>query len=157
MPYIIEWSDFSRLHFEGVFVVSAPREQVFGAVGDPNQVARCIPDLRKLEVRSTDEFDVVVGIRVAVITGELAMHFRTVEKEPPSRAKLTAHGTGLGSAVDLEMVTELAVQPGGGTSMKWTAEATVSGKMASLGQGLMKSQAEKMIRQLFDCLRSKLE
>ena len=145
------------MHFEGVFDVSAPRERVFGVISDPNQVARCIPDLGMLDVKSADEFDAVVGVRVAVITGELSMRFRTVEKEPPSRVKLLAHGTGLGSAVDLEMVTELADGGGGGTSMKWTADATVSGKMASLGQGLMKSQAEKIIRQLFDCLRKKLE
>jgi len=40
--------------------------------------------------------------------------------------------------------------------MKWTAEASVSGKVASLGQGLVKAQAEKIIRELFDCLRSRL-
>ena len=145
------------MHFDGVFAVSAPRERVFGVISDPDQVAKCIPDLRRLDVKSADEFDAIVGIRVAVISGELSLRFRTVEKKPPSRAKLVAHGMGLGSAVDLEMVTELADEVGGGTSMKWTADATVSGKIASLGQGLMKSQAEKIIRQLFDCLRSKLE
>jgi carbon monoxide dehydrogenase subunit G len=145
------------LHFEGVFAVSAPRERVFGVVSDPDQVARCIPDLRRLDVKSAEEFDAVVGVGVAIIRGELSMRFRTVEKNPPSRFKLLAHGTGLGSAVDLEMVTELADAEGGGTSMKWTADATVSGKIASLGQGLMKSQTEKIIRQLFDCLRGKLE
>ncbi len=145
------------MHFEGVFTVSAPRERVFGVITDPDQVARCIPDLRRLDVRSADEFDAIVGVGVAVIRGELSMRFRTVEKKPPSRVKLLAHGTGLGSAVDVEMVTELVDGGGGGTSMKWAADASVSGKMASLGQGLMKSQAERVIRQLFDCLRKKLE
>ena len=145
------------MHFEGVFVVPVPRERVYGVISDPDQVARCIPDLRRLDVKSPDEFDVVVGVGIAIIRGELLMRFRTVDKVPSTRAKLVAHGTGMGSAVDLEMVTELAEAQGGGTSMKWTAEATVAGKMASLGQGLMKSQAEKIIRQLFDCLRVKLE
>jgi uncharacterized protein len=145
------------LHFEGVFMVSARREHVFGVISDPNQVARCIPGLRRLDVKSAEEFDAVVGVGVAIITGELSMHFSAVEKNPPSRFKLLAHGTGLGSAVDVEMVTELADAEGGGMLMKWTADATVSGKLASLGQGLMKSQAEKIIRQLFDCLRNKLE
>jgi carbon monoxide dehydrogenase subunit G len=144
------------LHFEGVFAVAAPKERVFGVITDPNQVAKCFPDLRRLEVKSPDEFDAVIGIRVAIVTGEISMHFRAVEKEPPTRAKLLGRGAGLGSAVDLEIVTELADGAEGGTSMKWTADATVSGKIASLGQGLIKSQAEKIIRQLFDCLRTKL-
>jgi uncharacterized protein len=144
------------LHFEGVFTVAAPRERVFALVNDPNQVARCMPDLRRLEVKSEDEFVAVVGTGVSIVRGDITLHFRTVQKEPPSRAKMEAHGSGLGSAIDVEMVTELS-EAEGGTSMKWTAEASVSGKLASLGQGLIKSQSERIIRQLFDCLRAKLE
>lgn len=145
------------MHFEGVFTVSAPRERVYGTVTDPDQVARCMPDLKRLDVKSEDEFDAVVGVGVALIRGDLSLRFRTVEKRPPSMVRMAAHGTGLGSAVDVEMVTELADGKDGGTSMKWTADATVSGKIASLGQGMMKSQAERIVRQLFDCLRSRLE
>ncbi len=145
------------MHFEGTIEVAAPRKRVFAAVTDPNRVARCIPDLKKLEVRSADEFDAVVKVGVSFVRGDFALVFRTVEKQAPSRVKLTAHGTGLGSAVDVSMETYLADTPSGGTSMKWSAEAQVSGKIASLGQRLVQSQAEKIIRQLFDCLRGKLE
>lgn len=145
------------MHFEGVFTVASPREQVFGAVTDPNRVARCIPDLKRLDVRSEGEFDAVVGIGVSIIRGDISLRFRTLEKQPPSRVRMVAHGTGLGSAVDVEMVTELTDGEEGRTSMNWSAEASVSGKMASLGQGLIDSQAERIIRRLFDCLRSRLE
>ena len=144
------------MHFEGVFAVSAPRERVFDAITDPNQVARCMPGLRKLDVKSDDEYDALVTVGVSIIRGEISLHFRTIEKQFPSRVKIVSRGVGLGSAVDVEMVTELDPVKEGGTSMKWTAEANVSGKVASLGQGLIKSQAERTIRDLFDCLRSKL-
>lgn len=145
------------MRFEGVFTVAAPRERIFGLVTDPEQVSGCMPNLRRLDVKSQDEFDVVVGVGVSVIRGDISLHFRILEKQPPSRVKMVAHGTGLGSAVDVEMVTELAERKEGGTSMKWSAEASVSGKVASLGQGLIRSQAEKIIRELFDCLRSRLD
>jgi len=154
--YIIAKGDVSRLRFEGIFTVASPKERVFAVVTDPNQVARCMPDLRKLEVKSKDEFVAVVGTGISLLKGEISLHFRTLEKSP-SGAKMVAHGSGLGSIVDVEMVTELTDDEGGGTSMKWTAEAKVSGKIASLGQGLIKSQSERIIRQLFDCLRGKLE
>ena len=146
-----------RLRFEGTFEVAAPREEVFQAVTDPDQVARCMPDLQKLEVKSADEFDAVVKVGVSFVRGEFLLNFKTVERQHPSRVRMKAHGTGLGSAVDVEMATDLTETPSGGTSMKWTAEAQVSGKVASLGQRLMQSQADKIIRQLFDCLRGKLE
>ena len=145
------------MHFEGVFTVASPREKVYAVVTDPNQMGRCMPDLRKLEVKSKDEFVAVVGTGISLVRGDISLHFRTLEKSPPARAKVVAHGTGLGSAIDVEMVTELTDRQEGGTAMKWTADANVSGKLASLGQGLIKSQSERIIRQLFDCLRSKLE
>ena len=145
------------MNFGGVFVVSAPKERVLGAVTDPNEVARCVPDLTSLEVKSEREFEAVGRVGVAIVRGDLSLRFRIVEKVPYSRVRTVAHGTGLGSAVDVEMVTELADGKDGGTSMKWAAEATFSGKIASLGQGMINSQAERIIRQLFDCLRGKLE
>lgn len=144
------------MHFEGVFTVSSPKEKVFAVVTDPNQMARCMPDLRKLEVKSADEFVAVVGTGISLVKGDISLHFRTLEKAPSDRAKIVAHGTGLGSAIDVEMVTELSDGDGGGTTMKWAAEASVSGMLASLGQGMIKSQSERIIRQLFECLRSKL-
>ena len=144
------------MRFEGVFTVAAPRVRVFDAVTDPDKVGRCMPDLRRLDIKQGGEFDAVVGVGVSIIRGDLSLHFRTLEKEPPTRARMAAHGTGLGSAVDLDMVTELT-EVRDGTSMKWTAEASVSGKLASLGQGLIRSQAERIVKQLFDCLRGRLE
>lgn len=145
------------MRLEGVFDVKAPKELVFDMVTDPNQVAGCMPDLQRLEVRSADDFDAVVRLGVSFIRGDFALHFRTAEKVPHSSTKLLAHGTGLGSAVDVEIVVNLSEGEGGGTSMKWAAEARVSGKIASLGQRLLESQAEKIVKDFFGCLRQRLE
>jgi hypothetical protein len=145
------------LHFEGVFDTAAPRARVFDTVTDPDQVAGCIPDLQRIDVRSPNEFDAVVRVGVSFIRGDFALRFRMVEKNPRSYAKLLVHGTGLGSAVDMDLVVRMMEGKDGGTSMKWSADASVSGKIASLGQRLMESQAERIIKQFFDCLRRKLE
>ena len=145
------------MHFEGVFDVGAPRAKVFEVVSDPKQVAGCMPDLQKVDVKSPDEFDAVVKVGASFIRGDFTMHFRTTEKEPSSRVKMLAHGGGLGSAVDMEILVNLTEGKDGGTSMKWGADARVSGKIASLGQRLMESQAEKIIKQFFACFREKLE
>ena len=143
------------MKFEGVFEVGAPIEKVFAIMTDPDQVARCLPDLQKLEVRSPVEFDAVVKAGVSFVRGDFAVHFKTVEKTPPTRVRLTAHGTGLGSAVDMEIAAEMS-RSGGGTSMKWRVDALVSGKIASLGQRVIEAQAQKIIERLFVCLRERL-
>jgi uncharacterized protein len=124
---------------------------------DPKQISQCMPDLQKLDVKSQDDFTAVVRAGVSFIKGDFNLHFLVVEKTPTSHAKMTAHGTGIGSTVDMEMYIDLAEGASGGTSMKWSAEAKIGGRIASVGQRLIQTQAEKIIKSLFDCLQGKLE
>ena len=145
------------MHFEGDFDVAASQERVFEIVTDPRQVAGCMPGLKKIDVKSAGAFDALIKIGAGFVKGDFAMRFKLEERTPPSRAKMIAHGTGLGSAVDLEIVVKIGEASKGRTSMNWAAEARVSGKLASIGQRLMESTAQKIIGQFFDCFREKLE
>jgi uncharacterized protein len=145
------------LHFEGTFNVKASKERVFSIIMDPNQISKCMPDLQKLEVKSPEDYTATIKAGVSFIRGDFILHFLTVEKTPPTHAKLTAHGTGIGSTVDIDMIIDLSDSTEGGTSMKWTAEARIGGRIASVGQRLISGQAEKIIQQLFDCLKTTLE
>ena len=144
------------MHFEGNFNVKSAKDNVFALLMDPNRISQCMPDLQKLEVKSPDDFTAVVKAGVSFIKGDFNMHFTVAEKTPPTHAKLIAHGTGIGSTVDLDTMMDLTDGPDGGTSMKWTAEARIGGRIASVGQRLMEGQAEKIIKQLFSCLEGKL-
>ncbi len=144
------------MHFDGYVEVGAPQSRVFEMLSDPKQMAACMPDLQRVEVKSADDFEAVVRVGVSFIRGDFVLRFRTAERRAPYRLKLGAHGTGLGSAIDMEITADLSPSGAGGTSMRWTAEANVSGKIASLGQRLMESQAERIIKQFFDCFRQKL-
>ena len=145
------------MHFEGTFNVKASKEKVFSIVMDPNQVSKCMPDLQKLEVKSPEDYTATIKAGVSFIKGDFILRFLTVEKTPPTHAKLTAHGTGIGSTVDIDMIIDLSDSAEGGTSMKWTADARIGGRIASVGQRLINGQAEKIIQQLFDCLKTTLE
>lgn len=137
--------------------MKAPKDKVFSVLMDPNEISKCMPDLQKLDVKNPDDYTAVVKAGVSFIRGDLTLHFVTSEKTPPTHAKLTAHGTGMGSTFDIDMITDLADTSEGGTSMKWSAEAKIGGRIASVGQRLISGQAEKIIKQLFDCLKGKLE
>ncbi len=145
------------MHFEGVFDVKAPKEKVFGILTNPNEISQCMPDLQKLDVKSPDDFTVVVRAGVSFIKGDFTLHFNVAEKSAPTHAKLTARGTGIGSTVDMVTTMDISDAQQGGSSMKWAADAKVGGRIASLGQRLLEGQAEKIIGQLFECLQHKLE
>lgn len=144
------------MHFEGTFNVKAPKEKVFGLMLDPNQISQCMPDLQKLDVKTADDFTAIIKAGVSFIRGDFNMHFTVVEKTPSTHAKLLAHGTGIGSTVDMDTLMDLSDDASGGTTMKWSAEAKIGGRIASVGQRLIEGQAEKIIKQLFSCLEGKL-
>jgi carbon monoxide dehydrogenase subunit G len=144
------------MHFEGTFEVKAQRKKVFDFVLNPRKISGCMPDLQKLDAKTPDDFVAVIKAGVSFIKGDFTMHFTVAEKDPPAHAKLVAHGTGMGSTVDLETTMDLA-EIVGGTRMTWTADARVGGRIASVGQRLLGGQAEKIIKQLFGCLQKQLE
>jgi len=144
------------LHFEGTFEVKAQRSTVFDFLLDPQKISGCMPDLQRLEVKSPDDFVTVVRAGLSFIQGDFTMHFTATERDPPGHAKLVAHGTGIGSTVDLDTTIDLT-ESETGTTMKWAADARVGGRIASVGQRLLSGQAEKIIRQLFGCLQKQLE
>ncbi len=145
------------MHFEGAFTVRAPLAKVFSTVLDPKLISSCMPDLQKLDVKSAEEFTAVVRAGISFIKGDFTMNFRIVEKSPPTHAKLVSRGSGIGSAVDLETTIDLSESGDGATTMNWRADARVGGRIASVGQRLLNSQAEKIIKELFACLQAKLE
>lgn len=116
-----------------------------------------MPDLQKLDVRSQDDFTAVMKAGVSFIKGDFTLRFTTVEKSAPTHAKLAAHGSGIGSTIDMTTVMDFADTPDGGTAMKWSADANIGGRIASVGQRLLNGQAEKIIKQLFDCLKARFE
>ena len=145
------------MHFEGTFEVPAPKDRVFDLLLNPHEISGWMPDFQKLDVKSPDEFTVLVRAGVSFIKGDFTMNFRIVEKKTPTHAKLVARGSGMGSVVDLETLINLSDSENGGTAMKWEAEAKIGGRLASVGQRLISGQAEKIVKQLFECLRAKIE
>jgi len=144
------------LHFEGSFEVKAKRPKVFDFLLEPKKISACMPDLQKLVVKSPDDFTVIVKAGVAFIKGDFTIHFIVSDKQAPAHAKLTGRGTGIGSTVDLTTVIDLE-ETKKGTVMKWSADALVGGRIASVGQRLLSGQAEKIIKELFGCLQKQLE
>ena len=142
------------MHFEGTSAIKAEPSELYGALLDPKQLSGCMPGLQKIETTSQDEFTVVVKAGISFIRGDFTIRFHVAEKREPSHAKLVGRGTGMGSALDIEATMDIAPQDGG-SSMKWAADAKVAGKIASLGQRLLEGQAEKIIRDMFDCIQKR--
>ena len=144
------------MEFSGSETIKAPREKVFDFLTDPKNFSSGIPDIKKIEIISPEKFKVVAKLGISFIRGTFTIDFDVVEKERPSHARLKGHGTGVGSAVDMDIVVDLEEQDSN-TILKWKADAKVSGMLASLGQRMLGSVAEKIAREIFENIHKGME
>ena len=146
-----------KTEFKGEFVSKATRDKVFDFLLNPELLSECLPDIQSVEIKSEDNFLAKVKVGVGFVKGNFNFDFKVIEKNPPIMAKLSAHGSGTGSKIELETIMELTETTNGGTKMKWEADTTMTGMMSGLGQGIIKSTAEKMINQIFNNIKNELE
>jgi len=143
------------LHLQGSFESRAPRSVVWGFLLNPQDIAPCFPDLQSLDVLSPDSFKAKVKVGVSVVRGSMDFEFKVTDKVPTSSAKLMGTGRGVGSTVDIQ--TKFNIEDAGsGTKVSWAADVNVGGIMAGLGSKLLDSTSSKMVEQVIENLKSKL-
>jgi uncharacterized protein len=144
------------MHYEGAFDVPATKEKVFDFLDDPKRVTRIFPDVQSVRVIDENNFQMKAKVGLSFIKGTMDVKLTVVEKKRPTFSKLKARGSGLNSAVDLETAFTLEDGPGGGTHVKWAADAKISGMMASVGSRLIDAQADKYVKQTIASLQKSL-
>lgn len=144
------------MKLEGAFEARAPREKVFAFFLDPRALSTCIDDPHTVEVVDADAFKGTVRSGVGFIKGTFAWSAKVVEREPPRRARLQVHGSGMGSGFDIDSAIDMA-ESGGVTQVRWSADVRMSGPIASLGARLMQGTVDKKTNAFFENVRKKLE
>jgi carbon monoxide dehydrogenase subunit G len=146
------------MHLEGTITINAPREAVWAFLTDPYQVSQCAPGVEKVEVLEGGRaFRGSAAIGFGSVKARFVGDAEFLELDAPRRAKIKAHGNAAGSAADV--VSEMALEPAadGATDLRWTADVTIVGQLASLAARLMGSISQKLVGTFFDCVRKKIE
>ncbi|HUF39241.1 MAG TPA: carbon monoxide dehydrogenase subunit G [Anaerolineales bacterium] len=143
---------------EGIVNINAPRDRVWKSLTDAEFVAQCAPGVKSMEVVVPNQkFQVVAVVGFGSVSSEFRTDVEFLELVEPDSATIKAHGSGSGSAVDVTAKMELSDAPGGATQLKWTADITIVGTIASLASRLMAPVTKKMTGVFFDCVKAKLE
>jgi carbon monoxide dehydrogenase subunit G len=145
------------MQFAGSTQIDAPRDRVWTFVTDPEQVGWCGPGVEAIEVIDESHFRARAKVGVGVVSARFAVNLELTEQEPPDRAVIKASGQAPGSAVEATGEMRLSGPPEGPTTMDWSASVTILGTFAAVGARLVEGQANRMIKQAFDCMRAKLE
>jgi uncharacterized protein len=145
------------MQFAGTTEIAAPRERVWAFVVDPEQVGWCGPGVEAIETVDETHFRARAKVGIGVVSARFNVNLELAEAVAPDRAVIKASGQAPGSAVEATGEMNLSGPPAGPTTMSWSANVAILGTFAAVGARLIESQANKMIKQAFDCMRAKLE
>lgn len=145
------------MQFSGSTEIAAPRDRVWAFVMDPEQVGWCGPGVESIEKVDDAHFRATAKVGVGVVSARFAVNLELADAVAPDRAVIKASGQAPGSAVEATGEMTLSGPPAGPTTMDWSASVTILGTFAAVGARLVEGQANKMIKQAFDCMRTKLE
>jgi uncharacterized protein len=144
-----------NLQYSGHEDIPVAKDAVWAFISDPASVASCMPDLLESKIVDARTFDAVVRVAVGPVRGKFAFHIELEPQPGGDRMNMRMTGGGLGSVVDLVAGSDVAAVPGG-TTLDWTATATMRGPVATIGGRVIDAQAKRIITATFENVKTRL-
>jgi len=134
----------------GEYQVQAPRQKVWEALNDPDILKQCIPGCEEIVKLSDTEMTAKVRARVGPVSAHFGGKVTLSELDPPNGYRISGEGSGGAAGFAKGGATvRLADNANGGTSLSYTVEAHVGGKLAQIGSRLIDATARKMADEFF--------
>lgn len=136
------------MKFTGQVTVKAPRAAVYEKVRDARFFASCVDGVRDLNEIGPDQYSAVFETKVAYMKFSFKVTVAVTRAEPPSEIEASVEGTPLGivgrmTATSLTTLSEV----GDETRIDYAVDATLAGKLGSMGQPVLRSKAKEMEKQ----------
>jgi uncharacterized protein len=139
------------------FTVSAPIEQAWDVLCDPEQVIPLMPGAQ-LTGHEGDDYLGKVKVKVGPVTSEFSGKVRFVEQDRDQhRAVIDAKGKesrGTGNAA--ATVTAQLHDDGNRTNVTVDTDLKIVGKLAQFGSGMLQQVSEKLLGQFVESLEAEL-
>lgn len=127
----------------GECLVPAPQQRVWEALNDPQVLQASIAGCQSLEKASDTEFNAIVTTRVGPVSATFRGNVVLSDLDAPNGYTLTGRGQG-GAAGFAKMSSRVSLEPRGEqTLLRYTAQAEIGGKLASVGSRLVHAVAKK--------------
>jgi len=119
---------------------------------DPRTLAAVIPGCHRVEKLSDTHFRAEVTLGIGPVKGHYRADVTLSDLDPPNAATLKGSAEGALGFGSGEGRMTLAPREGGGTTIHYSYEAAIGGKVASIGGRLLDGAARAIIGQFFASL-----
>jgi carbon monoxide dehydrogenase subunit G len=145
------------MEFGGQTQIRATRQKTWQFLMDPQRVATCGPGVQGVEIIDDDNYRITAKVGIGMITSTFRLDANVAEREGTERSVIVVKGQAPGTAVEARAEMRLLDDGDEATTMDWTADVRISGKLAAMGERIIRGTAERMIKQTFECIQSRLE
>jgi len=129
----------------GEVILPAPRAAVFDRLKDAPFFASCVDGVKDLEEVDATHYRAMLETSVAYMKFRFKVAVEVTRMEAPDLIEAKIEGTPLGivGRMTATSTTRLA-ENGDGTRVAYEIDATLTGKLGSIGQPVLKSKAKDM-------------
>ena len=144
------------MELEGSRTLAATPDEVWAALFDRGVLEQAIPGCESLEQNSDTSFTAVVKLKVGPVSARFKGDVELSDIDPGKSCTLSGKGSG-GIAGFAKGAARVTLTPEGDqTVLDYTADVAIGGKLAALGNRLIKSTAQKLTDEFFANFNSAL-
>jgi carbon monoxide dehydrogenase subunit G len=146
------------MKFTGELWVAAPREAVFDKMKDARFFAGCVEGVKDLVEVTPTQYTAIFETKIAYIKFKFEVSVELTKADRPEAiaAKIEGKPHGIVGRLSATSAANF-VEKDGGTAIQYAIEASLTGRLGSIGQPVLKSKAKEMEKQFVQNLRAGFE
>jgi carbon monoxide dehydrogenase subunit G len=143
------------MNVSGEFTIAAPRAAVFETIRDPKSFISLVDGIRDLKEIDPTHYEAVFETKIAYLNFRFKVAVEVVRLDIDEIAA-KIEGTPLGVVGRLTAITKTTLSEAGNeTKIAYSVDATLAGKLGSMGQPVMRSKAKDLEKQFVSRLRER--
>lgn len=147
------------MRLDGSIEIAAAMEAVWQVVIDPRDLAACVPGVRDVRQVDARTFEGTIHVAVGPIDGDFQFRSMITRMDFPGDLVVEVEGTDSMTKSRVVARIEVALSPDAAnlTTVVYAATITTKGRLAIIGDMVLRATAGVMIGQVTTCLRARLE
>jgi carbon monoxide dehydrogenase subunit G len=136
------------MKLNGAVTVNAPREEVWQLFMDPVQLGRLIPGCEQVQQLDESHYETVLSVKVQFMTIRSKARGTLLEAEAPHHlvGELMGEPIAMAGAFRARLTIDLT-PAGNATDVVYTMDLTMLGRLASLGEAIVRSTSQQLTKQ----------
>ena len=137
------------MELTGEVRIAAPRESVWQALNDEHCLMQCIPGCEAVEITSPTERHVRLLVKAGPVRARFVGKISLSDVLPNSACVMNFEGSGGAAGMATGKSSVQLSDDNGGTLVRYTATASVGGKLGQIGARMLDAASKQMADQFF--------